>query len=482
MNRKQLQEFNKWQDIEQSTPRNVISKKSVLAAITKDLSLVSKMDAEEYTLYRKWLEIQDNKDAKNYKGFVNDDSFRAKFEDNKEFANEFSAYLSGLPTSIKPTNEMKAFKKIEDTKWHIWRPPSMTMDEGVVDGTYDETQGAIYPNIIHCKDKSSQKEYWSILRNFLHTQENKNNVGRNLFFIVESYGQILGVFALSSDFKDLKGRDDYIGWSRKMRSQKPYVMVNHTAIASTVLPTQPLGFNYTGGKLIALMAMSDVVEKAWQEKYGYILAGVTTTSLYGANAKFKGSQYSNLNPYWEELGESEGETSYETTEETKKLAREFLRQKYSQKYWEWFCGKNDRNLPMTTNATQRSITFLYDKLGIPKSAYKTGHKRGIYFAHFYENFREYLKKEITEKELIRRQDIKNDVESLSEYWKEKHAIPRIMYLQKIDKKTGHTRLKHNFDLYGNFEVFYSDLAFMTWEETKNKYLPQVGNWAAKQTT
>jgi hypothetical protein len=53
------------------------------------------------------------------------------------------------------------------------------------------------------------------------------------------------------------------------------------------------------------------------------------------------------------------------------------------------------------------------------------------------------------------------VESLSTIWKTKHAKPRIKQLAKKNKVS--------YD-----SLFYDDLIYLTWEETKEKYLPQVG--------
>ena len=532
MNRAQLLEFKKWKRKEQSIPRNGISKKKVLEAVERDLSIVSQMGAEEYTLYRKWLEIQDNEDAISYKRLMEDDTFRKRYDSDQKFRDTIQLYLMGFSSrqfkaktklykpedgglslyetlkgvlrlspddSFKPSIILKSYKKIEDAKRLIWKP-IVELDECVVDGTYDETQSGIFPTVVQCKSKSSQKEFWNIYRNYLHSQENKNNVGGSLYFIVESCGKILGLFALSPDFLDLRGRDDYIGWSGEVRTKKPHVMINHTAIASTILPTQPLGFNYAGGKLIALMAMSDVVEKAWQEQKGHVLVGVTTTSLYGANAKK--TQYSDLEPYWKSLGESAGDTSYDLTKETRNLLDEYLLQEDPQKYWEWNEGKNEKCLPMRTAVTQRSIAWAYHKFSIPKSVHRTGHKRGIYFAPLYHNFREFLKKEISEKELVHRTDIKNDVDSLSNYWKEAHAIHRILFLNGTilkpdgtfkdltntitlpdgtkEKRPRQNRTHKNYDIDGNIDVFYSDMVGMSWEEAKKKYLPEVGNGEEKQ--
>ena len=39
-------------------------------------------------------------------------------------------------------------------------------------------------------------------------------------------------------------------------------MINHTCIGSTIV-LQPLGYNLVGGKLLALLCLSDTVEKTW---------------------------------------------------------------------------------------------------------------------------------------------------------------------------------------------------------------------------
>ena len=38
-------------------------------------------------------------------------------------------------------------------------------------------------------------------------------------------------------------------------------MINHTCIGSTIVPIQPLGYNLVGGKLLALLCLSDTVEE-----------------------------------------------------------------------------------------------------------------------------------------------------------------------------------------------------------------------------
>ena len=53
------------------------------------------------------------------------------------------------------------------------------------------------------------------------------------------------------------------------------------------------------------------------------------------------------------------------------------------------------------------------------------------------------------------------VEALVEVWKKDLAKPRISILKKKDKVSHET-------------LFYDDLITLTWQETKEKYLGQVG--------
>jgi hypothetical protein len=61
-----------------------------------------------------------------------------------------------------------------------------------------------------------------------------------------------------------------------------------------IVPTQPFGFNYLGGKLLAALCCSHDVRKKLNEKYDMNLVMFETTSLYG-NSK-QASQYDGMKP------------------------------------------------------------------------------------------------------------------------------------------------------------------------------------------
>jgi len=385
--------------------------------LIEDLSYASQMDVKEYTLYQKWCEVKER------------------------YPTESISTLWG--DELRMVNQSQN-KIIEEVKKNFWMP------EGPDD--YEKLEPMLE---LH---NGELAETWNAVRTFSSTMKNNSNIGRNLFYAAKDRvtGKYLGVMCISSDFLDLTPRDSAIGWSRDVKTQQG--MINHTAIGSTIVPLQPLGYNYMGGKLLALLCLSDTVQNDWKTRYKDTLVGVTTTSLYG-KAKANGlSQYDGLE-HWNKMGFSSGSVAFEPKRSTSKMVYEWIKENYPRKYFEWWEAKNLQGLPLKRDHKNRSLNFAYSKLGIPKELIRTEHQRGIYFSPLYNNTNEYLRKEIGDEQLIKSFDTSE--ESLAHIWKTKYAKGRISMLKK--KKTVS---------YEN--LFYDDLIYLSWEETKAKYLPQVG--------
>jgi len=62
-----------------------------------------------------------------------------------------------------------------------------------------------------------------------------------------------------------------------------------------IVPAQPFGFNYLGGKLLAGICTSHEVREIVNKKYGMNLCLFETTSLYGSSKTV--SQYDGMKPY-----------------------------------------------------------------------------------------------------------------------------------------------------------------------------------------
>jgi hypothetical protein len=159
------------------------------------------------------------------------------------------------------------------------------------------------------------------------------------------------------------------------------------------------------------------------------------------------------------MGFSSGSVAFEPSRQTLRMVYDWVKENYTEKYFEWWESKKPNGLPLKRDHKNRTLNFAYGKLGIPKELIRTEHQRGIYFSPLYDNTNEYLRKEIGDKELVKSFDTSE--ETLTEIWKTKYAKGRISMLKKKNTVS--------YD-----SLFYDDLIYLSWEETKAKYLPQVG--------
>ena len=418
-------QWNSWSEENPVDKMPDIDTDKLKEALIKDLSFVSAMDVKEYTLYQKWCEVQDKYPT------VETNSF---FDDKPALKD---ASQGALLQEIKNN-----FWLPEDPEEYLYLEPELLWTDG---DSVKSITGSKMPAI------------WNGMRTFLSTMKNNSNIGRNLNFLIrdKKTQKLLGVTCMSSDFLDLTPRDNYIGWEREAKTQR---MINHTCIGSTIVPIQPLGYNLVGGKLLALLCLSDTVEKTWEHQYKDKLVGVTTTSLYGKKKEIPLSQYDRLQ-YWKKMGWTAGSVSYEPLKPTRKMIQQWLMKKHTRKYFEWYVAKKDTGQPHKRDHRNRSHTFTYNQLGIDKKLIKSEHARGIYFGELYNNTKEFLREEIKEDKLVRAFD--NSVEALTDIWKNKYAKKRLAGLKKQNRVSTETH-------------FYDDIIYMTWEETKAKYLQQVG--------
>ena len=83
-----------------------------------------------------------------------------------------------------------------------------------------------------------------------------------------------------------------------------------------------------------------------------------------------------------------------------------------------------------------------------------------YYADIYENGRPFLRNEINEDELVMKEKYKLDYDRIINWWKPKA-------IRRYEKHHKENRLKPE-------SLFYSDIIGMSWEETKEKYLGDIG--------
>jgi hypothetical protein len=386
----------------------------------KELTYVSAMDVKEYTLFQKWCEVQEK-----YPTVTVNDLWEGE---TKVLADE---------------KQRRAIAEVKSNFWMQNEPDDYLKLE---------------PELVYTNKEEDLPELWNTIRTFSSTMKNNSNIGRNLNFVVRDKNtkKYLGVICISSDFLDLTPRDNFIGWTREKKTQG--AMINHTAIGSTIVPLQPLGFNYVGGKLLALLCLSTPVQELWEKLYGDKLVSVTTTSLYGKTKAGGLSQYDNLD-FWQPMGFTSGSVSFEPLKDTRLLIREWLKKNHTRKYFEWYVAKKPSGQPHKRDHKNRSLNFAYSQMSIPKELIRSEHARGIYFTPLYDKSCEFLRGDDDGQNMTKLFD--TSVENLVNVWKTKHAKPRIKQLAKKGKVSTES-------------LFYDDLIYLTWEQAKEKYLPQVG--------
>ena len=215
-------------------------------------------------------------------------------------------------------------------------------------------------------------------------------------------------------------------------------------------------FNTDDNKNIAMEQVNGITDfescKTYAASNGYQLFGTTDLQANGL------SQYDNLD-HWLPMGFTSGSVSFEPERDTRYEIREWLKKNHTRKYFEWYVAKKPSGQPYKRDHKNRSLSFTYSKLGIPKELIRSEHARGIYFSPLYDNTYDFLCGKCDGNDL--KKSFETSTESLSNTWKEKHARGRIGFLKKKNKVSTET-------------LFYDDLIYLSWQETKDKYLSQVG--------
>jgi hypothetical protein len=156
---------------------------------------------------------------------------------------------------------------------------------------------SVHPNdmdIEVCEIPNSQFE---TLLAITSSHINKSPVGKNIQLAVKekNSGKILGFIRLGSPVIYMKPRNELLGqvWIQQEDTAKRF---NASCVMGFVIvPSQPFGFNYLGGKLLSAICTSHEVREICNKKYGMNVCLFETTSLYGTSKTV--SQYDGMKPY-----------------------------------------------------------------------------------------------------------------------------------------------------------------------------------------
>ena len=384
------------------TEKNAFDFEENKRELIKDLDKLSHMEVEEFTFRKKWEEIQ--------------------------LLPDFITEYGGR------------------TKAKIWQPTDIDNEELTV-----QEINSLKPMVV-VVDESLERT-WTVLRYYCSSAEYNQAPGRFIKFLMmdEISDKVLGICSIASDVISISDRDKFIGWTPENKLKDK--LLKHSAIGTTIVPTQPFGSNFLGGKLIASLVTSGVVRNEWENQTRGVsnsckLVGMTTTSLYGGF-----SMYNSLK-WWKPVGMSKGKIPIKPYEKGYGDWHGWLKQNMKKDYDEAMTQKEGVAGPVT-GAKMRVLSMIFKACGIKQSDYCHGYERGVYYSCFYENTKEFLCNKITEDKLVMKQLFKDDTNAIVEWWRPK-AIER------------YKRLKAEGRLNPN-KLFYDVMGGMPYDKAKGLF-------------
>ena len=133
------------------------------------------------------------------------------------------------------------------------------------------------------------------------SHNNETNIpGRELRWMVyeKRTQKLIGFIRFGSPTINSKPRNVWLGQPANLS-----LLNRHTAMGFVIVPSQPFGYNYLGGKLLALLCVSHFARETLNKVFEKDIALFETTSLYGSTTS--ASQYDGLKPFFRYKGLTE---------------------------------------------------------------------------------------------------------------------------------------------------------------------------------
>lgn len=253
-----------------------------------------------------------------------------------------------------------------------------------------------------------------------------NAPGKQLKLVIKEKktNTVLGFIKLGSPLINSKPRNNYLGDMPELKT------FNKRAIMGFIIvPVQPFGFNYLGGKLLALICCSHKVREMLVEKYDTEFCLFETTSLYG---NIKGtSMYDGLKPFLRYKGDTESKFVPTLGEEAyfacKKLVEDDVKEDLIPKYAADGNVTASRKMKITTKMIslirmelRDTNAELHDKFvaAMKKAEGVTTQKRFYMSDYGYENAKDVLLGK-TETLIKGPNYHKHELENIISWWKRK---------------------------------------------------------------
>ena len=148
---------------------------------------------------------------------------------------------------------------------------------------------------------SLPQDHYKNLLAAVSSHNNESNIpGRELRWMVyeKRTQKIVGFIRFGAPTINSKPRNLWLGQPANLS-----LLNRHTAMGFVIVPSQPFGYNYLGGKLLALLCVSHFARETLNKVFEKDIALFETTSLYGSTTS--ASQYDGLKPFFRYKGLTE---------------------------------------------------------------------------------------------------------------------------------------------------------------------------------
>ena len=258
--------------------------------------------------------------------------------------------------------------------------------------------------------------------------------------------KIVGFIRLGSPTINSKPRNEMLGKPLDTRNKDVMKRFNDSVIMGFIIvPVQPFGYNYLGGKLLAAICCSHLTKDTLDRKYGGPFCGFETTSLYGSTKS--SSQYDGMKPFLRYKGVTMSDFA------------PLINDDNFRKLSSWFIEKNDGAPLVDPNASSRKLKTQTKMISIIKNSLKSTEPNE--YKKFVECF----------------SDAKNLTEKKRSYWSNYGFENAVEYL---NMETDELRKAPNYDRYSLEGVvsWWRKLATKRWSSVSadGRLRPQLEVW------
>ena len=304
--------------------------------------------------------------------------------------------------------------------------------------------------VIHDTTKSAKYDntYFHKALDIVSSHSNRENIpGRSLKWVVEekNTGKVVGFIWFASPLMNSKPRNLRLGRPPQLK-----IFNQHVIMGFVIVPVQPFGYNYAGGKLLTLLCCSHKARRDLNEKYPNAkYCSFETTSLYGSSKA--SSQYDGLKPFIKFYGLTDSNFTPHISED---LFTDF--------YDNWFCktiGVDLVNRKSSSKVLKRhNLVIRYVKKYLKDEELKkkfietldnakniTQQKRFYICDYGFENSKEVILGEQSELIPNKQNYHKFELDYMINWWKNK-ATNRFENLTRDD------RIRHKLELWNSDEI------------------------------